>query len=186
MSLNIWFCDRWNKWNILETDFMYDKTNVATFPVLSLNNSVTILLNNSALTKSSKVFLQGLFPKTFVRPVNPWSTISNPAKSWSSQVISTIAIIQQGVSLVQNFSCTLKELINASPKIWKNLLTFHFLKSELDQYIERFFVQVHASAKMMSIHCLYSGSACYYSSVDTPFFNTNTIGTIVYKSLLDK
>ena len=60
---------------------------------------------------------------------------------------STIVIIQQGVSLVQNLSCTLKELINASPKIWKKLLTFHFLKSELDQYIERFFVQVHASAK---------------------------------------
>ena len=50
---------------------MYDKANVATLPLLSSNSSVTILLNNSALTKSSKVSLQGLFPKTFVRPVNP-------------------------------------------------------------------------------------------------------------------
>ena len=44
---------------------MYDKTNAATFPILSSNNSVTILLSNSALTKSSKVSSQGLLPKTF-------------------------------------------------------------------------------------------------------------------------
>ena len=50
---------------------MYDKTNVATFPLLSSDNSVTILLNNSALTKSLEVSLQELFPKTFVRPVYP-------------------------------------------------------------------------------------------------------------------
>ena len=40
---------------------MYGKTNVATFLVLSSNNSVTVLLN--ALTKSSKVSLQGLLPR---------------------------------------------------------------------------------------------------------------------------
>ena len=50
---------------------MYDKTNDATFPILSSNNSVTILLNNSDLTKSSKISVQGLLPKTFARPVNP-------------------------------------------------------------------------------------------------------------------
>ena len=55
MSLNIWFCDRWNYWNIPETDFMYDKINVATFLILSASNSVTILLNNSALITSLKV-----------------------------------------------------------------------------------------------------------------------------------
>ena len=49
---------------------MYDKTNVALFPILSSNNSITILLNNSASSKSSKVSSKGLFPKTFVRPVN--------------------------------------------------------------------------------------------------------------------
>ena len=32
---------------------------------------VTILLYNSALTKSSKVSLEGLLSKSFVRPVNP-------------------------------------------------------------------------------------------------------------------
>ena len=57
--------------NITDTDFMYDKTNLAPFPILSLNNSVTILLNESASTNSSKVSLQGLFVKTFVRSVNP-------------------------------------------------------------------------------------------------------------------
>ena len=64
-----------------ETDFMYDKTNVALFSVLFSNNFVTILLNNSALTKSSKVSLQGLFPNTFAESVNPWSSFSNPPKS---------------------------------------------------------------------------------------------------------
>ena len=49
--------------NIADTDFMYDKTNIAPFSVLSSNNSVIILLNDSALTKSSKVSLQGLFLK---------------------------------------------------------------------------------------------------------------------------
>ena len=34
-QMNIWFCDRWNKWNIPESDLMYDKINVETFPVLS-------------------------------------------------------------------------------------------------------------------------------------------------------
>ena len=63
------------------TYFMYDKTNVATFPLLFSNNSVTILLSNSALSKSSKVSLQGLLPKTFLMWVNPWSTFSNPPKS---------------------------------------------------------------------------------------------------------
>ena len=42
---------------------MHDETNVAPFPILSSNNSVIILLNDSALTKSSKVSLQGLFLK---------------------------------------------------------------------------------------------------------------------------
>ena len=50
---------------------MYDKTNIATFAILSSNNSVTILLNNSDLTKSSKISVQELLPETFVRPVNP-------------------------------------------------------------------------------------------------------------------
>ena len=45
--------------NIPETDFMLNKINVDSFPVLSSNNSATILLNNSALTMSSKVSLQG-------------------------------------------------------------------------------------------------------------------------------
>ena len=57
--------------NIPETNFMYDKTNAATFPILSSNNYVTILLSNPALIKSSKISLQGILPKTFVRPVNP-------------------------------------------------------------------------------------------------------------------
>ena len=61
--------------------FMYDKINVATFSILSSNNSVTILLSNSALTKSSKVSLQGLLPKTFVRPVNLWLKFSNSRKN---------------------------------------------------------------------------------------------------------
>ena len=55
--------------------FMYDH------PILSSNNSVTILLNDSTLTKSSKVSLQGLLSKSFARSVNPWSKFSNPAKS---------------------------------------------------------------------------------------------------------
>ena len=45
--------------------FMYDH------PILSSNNSVTILLNDSTLTKSSKVSLQGLLSKSFARSVNP-------------------------------------------------------------------------------------------------------------------
>ena len=57
--------------NITDTDFMYDKTNFAPFPILSSNNSVTILLNESASTKFSKASLQGLFLKTFIRSVNP-------------------------------------------------------------------------------------------------------------------
>ena len=65
--LILWQMERWN---ITETDFMYDETIVATFPTLSWNNSVTILLNNSALTKSSKVPLQELHRRTLVRPVN--------------------------------------------------------------------------------------------------------------------
>ena len=66
--------------NIADTDFMHDKINFASFPLLSSDNSVTILLNDSALTKSSKVSLQGLFLKTFITSVNPWSTFSNPPK----------------------------------------------------------------------------------------------------------
>ena len=54
---------------------MYDKANVATFPVLSSNNSVIVLLN--ALTKPSKVSLQRLLPKSFAGSVNPRSTFSN-------------------------------------------------------------------------------------------------------------
>ena len=50
---------------------MYNKTNVTIFPILSANNSVPILLNNSALSKSLKVSEQGLFPKSFLRPVSP-------------------------------------------------------------------------------------------------------------------
>ena len=49
---------------------MYNKTNVATFSILSSNDSVTILLSNSASTKPSKGSLQGLLPETFVRLVN--------------------------------------------------------------------------------------------------------------------
>ena len=51
---------------------MYGKINVAVFPILLYITVVTILLNNSALNTSlTKVSLQVLFPKTFVRPVNP-------------------------------------------------------------------------------------------------------------------
>ena len=49
---------------------MYDETNVAPFPILSSNNSVIILLNDSALSKSSKFSLQGLFLKCFIRSIN--------------------------------------------------------------------------------------------------------------------
>ena len=42
---------------------MYDKTDVATVSVSSSNNSVTILLSNSASTKFSKVYLQGLLQR---------------------------------------------------------------------------------------------------------------------------
>ena len=65
-------------------------------------------------------------------------------------------------------------------------IAFHFSKSKLDQCIEIFFVQVHASVLMMPFFCLFSRSGCYYSGDDTPFFNANTIGTFVDISLLDR
>ena len=79
-SISDSFTDETND-NIADTDFMCDKTNFAPFPILSSNNSVTILLNDFASTKSSKVSLQRMFPKTIIRSVNPWSTFSNPPKS---------------------------------------------------------------------------------------------------------
>ena len=45
---------------------MYDKTNVATFPILFSNNSVTILLNNSALIKSLESFFATIVSKDFL------------------------------------------------------------------------------------------------------------------------
>ena len=56
--------------NIADTDFMYDETNVAPFPILSSNNFVIIPLNDSALTKPSKFSFQGLFLKSFIRSIN--------------------------------------------------------------------------------------------------------------------
>ena len=122
-------------------------------------------------------------------------TINRPlvCKLQTSHVMSPVVIILQGVLLVQisssyrlsNLRCTLKELIYASQKLWKKI-AFHFSKSKLDQCIEMFFVQVHASVLMMPFFCLFSPSGCYYSGDDTPFFNANTIGTFVDISLLDR
>ena len=61
-SISDSFIDETNDY-IVDTDLMYDKTNVAPFPTLSSNNSVTILVNNSALTKSLKVSLLRLFQR---------------------------------------------------------------------------------------------------------------------------
>ena len=53
----------------MNTDYV-PKTNVATFPILSSNNSVTIPLNSYTLTKSSSISLEKLLPKSFLRPLN--------------------------------------------------------------------------------------------------------------------
>ena len=79
MLFNVALRDETND-NIGDTGFMYDKTNFAPFPILSSYNSVTILLNDSTSSMSSKDCLQRLFLKAFIRSVNPCSTFSNPPK----------------------------------------------------------------------------------------------------------